>query len=96
MEDPKRQFQYAMDFLGVRVLRDDYQEWRSCSRKSRYKSRARAERAVQVMMVRGETGLHAYKCDFCPGYHIGHPSRFKNEQRKEVPPMPNGAGNPRH
>lgn len=55
----------------------DYRKFRSCELKQNFKSLAEAESVIGKMIASGKVKkttkiLHAYKCDFCIHYHIGH------------------------
>ncbi len=74
MVDDKKQFQYAMDMLGVKVLNDDYVEWRTCKTKKRHTTIGNALKAAYA----GATGHGAaYQCPFCGGFHVGHKTGTK-------------------
>ena len=49
---------------------------RSCKRKIRYRSKVRAENALEVMMVkrpaRDVLYLASYHCTACDGWHLGN------------------------
>lgn len=44
----------------------------SCHRKVKYGHITTAEKAIESMAAKGSTGLSAYKCKHCKGFHIGH------------------------
>jgi hypothetical protein len=49
------------------------QRRRSCTRKHRYPSAVLAAKAAATVQARAAaTPLHAYPCQFCRGWHIGH------------------------
>ncbi len=65
-------------------LPDDY-EYRSCVGKERYGSGGEAAEARQRMKnkARRRTAkqrgkLNIYRCDFCHGFHLGRPIRFRS------------------
>lgn len=60
-------FRQLMQNNGVRVLNDDYVQWRSCQRKRRY-SHLEDARAVIKRVKHGRV----YECRDCLGYHVGH------------------------
>jgi hypothetical protein len=43
-----------------------------CSRKVAYQSQMLAENAATLHSWDGRPGLSAYKCRFCPDWHVGH------------------------
>lgn len=54
-----------------------YAAWRGCTSKIAYATLGDAQRAVTCMWKarrdgRGLRGLRAYKCTFCPDFHVGH------------------------
>ena len=57
---------------GMRTVdRDRF--WRLCGRKFRYSSRREATEAIAELVPSGQ--LRAYYCEYCAGYHIGHPRK---------------------
>lgn len=46
--------------------------WRSCKYKRPYATLEKAEFAAWHKSTPGVGRLEAYKCQYCPGYHIGH------------------------
>lgn len=60
-------FREQMESSGVRILNDDYIEWRGCYRKRRYSNLSDAEAAAQ----RTNHGV-VYYCKHCFGFHLGH------------------------
>jgi hypothetical protein len=49
---------------------------RSCSRKVVHPSEDIAEAHRRVIEAStGDGPLHTYRCDFCPGWHVGHIAR---------------------
>ena len=48
-------------------------EWRSHTRKIAYPDMAGAQAAVDEIYRSSGDVLERYPCEFCPGYHIGHP-----------------------
>lgn len=56
---------------------------KQCTLKRRYESREGAERAVDRMHINGYSfdgrhgwfEIHAYKCDYCGSWHVGHKKR---------------------
>lgn len=50
------------------------QRRRACSGKLRHASQEAAVMAVKALRKKGVDGtLHTYRCQFCGGYHVGHP-----------------------
>lgn len=49
------------------------QRRKACARKARHGTRAEATEAARVQ-TRGRFWMHAYRCPFCAGWHIGHPT----------------------
>ena len=47
---------------------------KACESKNRYHSRTEAEEAIAACAAHGTRGLHAYRCDFCKGWHLTHKS----------------------
>lgn len=64
-------FQREMEWLGVRVLRDDYRQWRKCHRKVRYSNHGAAVHAMSRTPCTTGT-LEVYECEHCFGFHVGH------------------------
>lgn len=66
---------------------------RACRWKRDFPNQAAATKAVEELkMLHSASGkdkrnknLHAYKCDFCGKYHVGHfiPKKFLGKQKKE-------------
>lgn len=56
----------------VKILRDDYVEWRGCQRKRRYSKLSDAQAASK----RTNHGS-VYACKFCLGFHLGHDEHDK-------------------
>ena len=48
-------------------------EHRSCRSKRRYSTRRDARSAARQFGRHVRERLHAYACDFCAGWHVGHP-----------------------
>lgn len=47
---------------------------KACQSKNRYASRAEAQQAIDSCADYGTTGLQAYKCKYCNGWHLtSHP-----------------------
>ena len=59
-------FQRQMIDSGVRVINDNYVEWRSCLRKKRH---VRYSDAEQTALRYGHG--HPYYCENCFGFHVG-------------------------
>lgn len=55
---------------------------RSCERKVRYKSKKDAKRAIyRTNKRKGWAGhVQAYMCQFCGGWHFGHPPKRKRSR----------------
>ncbi len=49
---------------------------RSCIDKIRHRSEAKAWAIIHKMRKHGQDtkGLRPYRCRYCTGYHLGHPS----------------------
>lgn len=47
----------------------------TCARKVRYRHHGTALNAVTMMAAKDIVGLEAYECEFCAGWHIGHPAQ---------------------
>ena len=45
---------------------------KSCKGKVKHKSRIDAIKAMTKTRQKGESRMHAYRCKFCGGWHIGH------------------------
>lgn len=43
---------------------------KACESKNRYISRYDAEEAIRMCAEHGTRGLHAYKCEYCKGWHL--------------------------
>lgn len=43
-----------------------------CQRKRRYGTYDAAARVVRAWRLRGDYSIHAYPCDYCRGWHLGH------------------------
>lgn len=43
---------------------------KACESKNRYVFRSDAEEAIRLCAEHGTTGLHAYRCDYCNGWHL--------------------------
>lgn len=71
-------FQREMEWSGVKVLRDDFKEWRSCTRKRPYSTFSAAEQVLKRMPVDGRK-LHVYFCENCYRFHVGHVSQEKQK-----------------
>lgn len=54
------------------VFQGEYHEANSCRRKVRY-SKASAIRASEQMHSKTGDEFQVYECEFCHGFHIGHP-----------------------
>jgi len=56
----------------------------SCLGKHRYASAKEARAAIHGLHQRkGFQGyMHAYYCDFCGGFHFGHPPKSRRSNRK--------------
>ena len=62
-------FQRQMIDSGVRVINDNYKQWRACVRKKSYSHLSDAKHAALA------TGHgRPYFCDDCAGFHVGHSS----------------------
>ena len=60
-------FQREMEWNGVKVLQDNYKEWRGCHRKRRYANESYAKKIAE------RTGHGVpYFCETCFGFHVGH------------------------
>lgn len=47
---------------------------RACESKNRYANRMEAEAAIASCADHGRSGLHAYRCHYCHGWHLtSHP-----------------------
>lgn len=56
-------------------------ESRQCGSKRRYLSSGAAKRsAKQTMAMHGGRAINAYKCCWCAGWHIGHPTAWRKRQ----------------
>ena len=56
-----------------KVLLDRYLETRACKIKARFLSRQEAKKeASRMTKVKRNGRIRAYKCKYCPDYHIGH------------------------
>lgn len=56
-----------------KVLLDNYLETRSCKIKAIFSTRAEAKKEATRMTLTKRNGrIRAYKCKYCPDYHIGH------------------------
>lgn len=54
-------------------LTQNYHEIRSCKNKVTYRNRSVAKKRAKEMTQTKRNGrIRAYKCEFCPLYHIGH------------------------
>lgn len=71
MRTSNKQFQHAMECLGVRVIQDNYVEWRGCERKRPY-SESYATKTVNRLRVKGEKDIDKYFCENCCAWHVGH------------------------
>lgn len=50
------------------------QREKACTSKNRYASHAEAKEAIDACAAHGTTGLKAYKCPHCNGWHLtSHP-----------------------
>lgn len=57
-----------------------WERWKGCLKKRRHETEEDAVRAAREFREdRGEEVKH-YKCLFCDGWHIGHPSRKYGEE----------------
>lgn len=55
---------------------------KACESKNRYASRALAESAIASCADYGTTGLHAYRCPYCNGWHLtSKPQRSNGTER---------------
>ena len=55
----------------------------NCRRKVRHNSMGAARAHVRALLkLDGDTGLHAYACHLCLGFHVGH-ERKKRIKRKK-------------
>ena len=43
---------------------------KACESKNRYAFRSEAEEAIASCAEHGTTGLHAYRCPYCGGWHL--------------------------
>ena len=58
----------------------DVKEIRGCKIKRYYTNRTKARKVAKQMNMRNKGGrIRAYKCFYCPGYHIGHISPSKRD-----------------
>lgn len=48
------------------------EKWFKCKRKVRYGREKTAQNALAQMSKKGVTGLEAYLCKYCEGFHLGH------------------------
>lgn len=55
-----------------RVARNWPREWWHCKRKIKYTSKSAAGKAA-----RATKGCHVYSCDYCDGWHVGHPRKAR-------------------
>ena len=47
---------------------------KACTSKNRYRSYGEAQVAIEKCAEHGTTGLHAYRCPYCNGWHLtSHP-----------------------
>ncbi|MDO4807316.1 MAG: hypothetical protein Q4A07_08710 [Coriobacteriales bacterium] len=47
---------------------------KACASKNRYATRGEAQDAIAACAAYGTTGLHAYRCSYCRGWHLtSHP-----------------------
>lgn len=69
----------------ARYLRFD-QKTRSCLGKMVYTDKKRAAKAAQEMQGKSnkQTKIQAYKCGYCPGYHIGRSTNIKRSLEERV------------
>jgi hypothetical protein len=65
-----------MQAIGYRafVNRELPLKERACGSKALYISRAEAKATVRHGRRMG-SGLHPYRCEWCSGWHLGHPKR---------------------
>lgn len=52
--------------------REEALRHKACERKNRYASRTEACNAIALCAEHGTTGLHAYRCPYCNGWHLTH------------------------
>ena len=43
---------------------------KACESKNRYSSKYEAQQAIAACAAHGTTGLHAYRCSYCNGWHL--------------------------
>ena len=58
---------------------------KSCAAKVRHPTKELADEALTLLKQKGRRAqiVRAYNCDFCGGWHLGHPRRRKRTRRKE-------------
>lgn len=49
--------------------------WKGCEKKVRHPTRGEALVAWRIAKSKWGGWLVVYRCDFCAGYHVGHPPR---------------------
>lgn len=60
-------------------------QWNSCKRKKRHATEAEAAAALDRMIAdkgtERERGCEVYACQYCDGFHVGHPAAPEQETR---------------
>jgi hypothetical protein len=51
-----------------------------CSSKKRHHGHGAAELAAEEYLLKFGEKMSVYKCEYCHGYHIGHPKRKLNKR----------------
>ena len=51
---------------------------KACESKNRYSSKYEAQQAIAACAAHGTTGLHAYRCSYCNGWHLTSKPKREN------------------
>jgi hypothetical protein len=51
-----------------------------CGRKVRHETKATARTQIEEV---GDPSLEVYRCQYCAGYHVGHPGRKRKGSASE-------------
>jgi hypothetical protein len=65
--------------LVGKMIKVDREQWRGCVSKVPYRTEGRARKVARRASKRTGEDIRHYKCDFCAGWHCGHPRKIKEK-----------------